>query len=182
MRFEPLRELPYLPRLGVQLVMPRRYSRLTWYGRGPQESYPDRCEGARVGIYKGTVYEQHVPYIRPQENGAKADCRWAAVTDLTGMGWMFMARQGERFSFTAHDYTDEQLTAATHNDELQRGGDTVVSIDMAQGGLGSASCGPEPLEKYRLRLNEPRSYCFYIRPFNRQAGSYAAAYHVLPRE
>ena len=181
-RFEPLRELPYLPRLGVQLVMPRRYSRLIWYGRGPQESYPDRCEGARVGIYKGTVYEQHVPYIRPQENGAKADCRWAAVTDLTGMGWMFMARQGERFSFSAHDYTDEQLTAATHNDELQRGGDTVVSIDMAQGGLGSASCGPEPLEKYRLRLTEPRSYCFYIRPFNRQAGSYAAAYHVLPRE
>ena len=57
------------------------------------------------------MYEQHVPYIRPQENGAKADCRWAAVTDLTGMGWMFMARQGERFSFSAHDYTDEQLVA-----------------------------------------------------------------------
>ena len=135
-----------------------------------------------MGIYKGTVYEQHVPYIRPQENGAKAECRWAAVTDLTGMGWMFMARQGEHFSFTAHDYTDAQLTAAQHNDELPRGGDTVVSIDLEQGGLGSASCGPEPLEKYRLRLDEPRSYCFYIRPFNRQAGSYAAAYHVLPRE
>ncbi len=181
-RFIPLRELPYLPRLGLQLTMPRKYDQVSWYGRGPHESYPDRKESARVGIYRSTVREQHVPYIRPQENGAKADCRWAAVTDVMGQGWMFMAQPGEHFSFTVHDYTDEQLRAAAHDDELTRGGDTVVSIDMAQGGLGSNSCGPEPLPEYRLTLEEEKGYSFYVRPFNRQAVSYAAAYHILPRE
>lgn len=180
--FIPLRPLPYLPRLGMQMTMPAAYDHVTWYGRGPQESYPDRCESARVGIYRGTVRDQHVPYIRPQENGAKSGCRWAAVTDVMGRGWMFMAPAGETFSFTAHDYTDEQLQAARHDDELPRGGDTVVSIDRMQGGLGSNACGPEPLERYRLTLSEPLHYAFYIRAFNRQAGSYAVAYHVLPKE
>lgn len=63
-----------------------------------------------------------MPYIRPQENGAKADCRWAAVTDVMGQGWMFMAVPGEQFSFTVHDYTDEQLLAARHDDELPAAG------------------------------------------------------------
>ena len=180
--FQPLRELPDLPRLGMQMTMPRRYDHVIWYGRGPHESYPDRKESARLGIHRSTVREQHVPYIRPQENGAKADCRWAAVTDVMGQGWMFMAVPGEQFSFTVHDYTDEQLLAARHDDELPRGGDTVVSIDMAQGGLGSNSCGPGPLAPYRLTLRESRSYSFYVRPFNRQGSSYVAAYHVLPKE
>ena len=180
--FQPLRELPDLPRLGMQMTMPRRYDHVIWYGRGPHESYPDRKESARLGIHRSTVREQHVPYIRPQENGAKADCRWAAVTDVMGQGWMFMAVPGEQFSFTVHDYTDEQLLAARHDDELPRGGDTVVSIDMAQGGLGSNSCGPGPLKPYRLTLRESRSYSFYVRPFNRQGSSYVAAYHVLPKE
>lgn len=53
---------------------------------------------------------------------------------------------------------------------------------MAQGGLGSNSCGPGPLKPYRLTLRESRSYSFYVRPFNRQGSSYVAAYHVLPKE
>lgn len=181
-KFVPLREMTYLPRLGMQFTMPRKYEKVAWYGCGPHESYPDRKESARVGVYEGMVVDQHVPYIRPQENGAKFGCRWATVTDRMGMGWMFMARQGDSFSFAAHDYTDQQLTKAEHDDELPRGGDTVVSIDMMQGGLGSNSCGPEPLEEYRLVLDQPRSYTFYIRPFSRQASSYQAAYHMLPKE
>jgi beta-galactosidase/beta-glucuronidase len=173
--YAPLRELPYLPRLGVQFTMNTPYTRCAWYGRGPHESYPDRKDSAPIGVYQGSVFEQHVPYIFPQENGAKADCRWAAVTDSMGAGLLIVAEAGETFSFTAHDYTDAQLTAATHANELPRGGPTVVSIDLKQGGLGSNSCGPEPLEPYRLYLREPVTYRFTLRPVSRQGVSFMAA-------
>ena len=71
----PRGELPPLPRVGLQMVVAGRYGILTWYGRGPHEAYPDRKVGARVGLYRGRVDDQYVPYIFPQENGNKADVR-----------------------------------------------------------------------------------------------------------
>ncbi len=177
--FIPLRELPYLPRIGVQFAMPGTLNRCAWYGRGPHESYPDRLCAAPIGIYSGTVAEQHVPYIRPQENGAKAGCRWAAVTDVMGGGLLAVA-EGE-FSFTAHDYTDQALTQAEHTYELARTDHTIVSLDCRVGALGSNSCGPEPMEKYRLYLKEPASFTFILRRANRQAADYGkAAFASLP--
>ena len=178
--FAPLRELPYLPRLGMQWVMPTKYSRCAWYGLGPHETYQDRKDSAMIGVYSGTVCEQHVPYIRPQENGAKGECRWAAVTDSMGAGLMAVAPEGSSFSFNVHDYTDRQLTQAQHTVELPRGGETTVSVDLAVGGLGSNSCGPEPLEQYRLYLSEPVSYSFTLRPVQRQAMDFMTAARVVP--
>ncbi len=71
-------ELPALPRIGVSLTAPAGFEQFTWLGRGPQESYIDRKAGVPVGLYQGTVDEQYVPYIMPQENGNKTDVRWAA--------------------------------------------------------------------------------------------------------
>lgn len=166
--FKPLQELPYLPRLGMRFPLDERYARVAWYGFGPQETYIDRKEGARLGVYGGSIAAQHIPYIRPQENGGKYGCRWASVLDQYGMGWRMAMVKGKEqpFEVTVHDYTDEALCAATHTNELApaRGHAPVLHIDLAQGGLGSNSCGPEPLEEYRLTLNEEKSYAFAIVP------------------
>ena len=78
--------LPPLPRIGLILSLPTAFNQLTWLGRGPEESYADRKAGVSVGRYTGSVADQYVPYIMPQENGNKTDVRWAALTNQSGAG------------------------------------------------------------------------------------------------
>jgi beta-galactosidase/beta-glucuronidase len=152
--FIPLGELPVLPRLGLQMTIPGNLERLTWYGRGPHESYIDRKESARVGIYRGSVAEQYVPYIRPQENGNKSDVRWATLSDLRGQGLMVVGMP--LINVSAHYYTTEDFTNTRHAQELVRRENITLNLDAAQCGLGSNSCGPGPLEKYLLKPEEAR--------------------------
>jgi beta-galactosidase/beta-glucuronidase len=144
--------LPVLPRVGLQLTLPGQFDRFAWYGRGPHENYIDRKESARYGVYRGTVQEQHVPYIRPQENGLKSDVRWAAVTDIRGMGLLAVGLP--LFNTSVHHYSPEDLTRAEHTYELKRRSETIFEIEYCHNGLGSNSCGPAPLEKYLLQPGE----------------------------
>ena len=137
----------YLPRLGLRFRMPRGFDRLAWYGRGPQESYPDKKTGAMVGYYRMKVADTHEPYIYPQENGSHADTRFVAVYDAAGRGLLIA---GEDFSFSAHHYTQEALTRATHSYELKEEELTEVCVDGAMGPLGSNSCGPERWRRQAL--------------------------------
>ena len=155
-------DLPHLPRLGLQMRLPGEFDRLAWYGRGPHESYSDRKESARMGVYRGTVQEQYVPYIMPQENGNKADVRWAAVTDARGAGLLVTGMP--LLNVSAHHYTTEDFTRARHTFELQRRDETTLNLDYRQGGLGSNSCGPGPLEEYLLQAVEA-SFAVRLRPF-----------------
>jgi hypothetical protein len=143
-----VKELPHLPRIGLQLVMPAGFDRMQWFGRGPHENYCDRKESARVGVYAGTVQEQYLPYIFPQENGNKSDVRWAAFTNLRGDGLLAVGMP--LLEVSAHHYTTEDLTRARHTFELQRRNQTIVNLDYKVGGLGSNSCGPGPLTQYQL--------------------------------
>jgi len=145
----PTRELPNLPRLGLELRLPRALDRMAWYGRGPHESYADRKESARVGVYRGTVREQYVPYVMPQENGNKTDVRWAALTDQRGAGLLVIGMP--LLNVSAHHFTAEDLTQARHTYELKERNETVLNLDYAQAPLGSQSCGPGPLDTYVLK-------------------------------
>ena len=165
----PLRQLPVLPRVGVELTMLSEFDRLAWYGRGPHESYVDRKESARVGVYRGTIQEQHVPYIRPQENGNKSDVRWAAVTNIQGAGLLVIGIP--TINVSAHHYTPDDLTRAEHTCELKQRDLTVVHLDYRHNGLGSNSCGPEPLEKYLLKA-EPMSFSVRLRPIMGDIATY----------
>ena len=181
--YTPLTDmLPPLPKMGVQMVLPAAYDRLIWYGRGKGESYPDIKMHAPIGLYECLVDDTHEPYVRPQENGAHADTRAFAVTDSLGMGIMVISEKalGDGLSFTAHDYTDEDLHEATHTPELESAEATVLSIDYAQGGIGSNICGPEPMEEYKLFLKEPTVFSFVMRPFNRQNLDLVTAMRILP--
>lgn len=159
----PAEGLPALPRLGVQLVLPGRFDHFTWYGCGPHESYSDRKESARVDVYAGTVQEQYVPYIRPQENGNKSETRWAAVTDARGLGLLAVGQP--LLEVSAHHYSAQDFTTAQHTFELQPRDATYLHLDIAQHGLGSASCGPAPLPKYVLEP-APTTFAIRLRPFN----------------
>ena len=177
--FEPLREtLPDLPRLGMQLVMPGRYDRAEWFGRGPHDNYPDRKQSAAMGLYGSAVADMDYPHIQPQASGAREDTRWAVITDTMGLG--LMVAGDPAFSFTASRYTDRALTAAGHRFDLPQSDATIVSIDLAQGGIGSNSCGPRPMDKYLLTLAQPRSYAFWLKPYQRQTSAPAAFSRVLP--
>ncbi len=87
------------------------------------------------------------PYVRPQENSAHADCRFARVSFVAGHGLYFF---GENFSFSASHFTPEQLTETTHDYELVQQPETTVIVDYKQAGIGSNSCGPALAERFRF--------------------------------
>ncbi len=142
--------MPDVPRLGVILSLAAGLERLDWFGRGPFESYPDRKAAAAIGRYGGTVDEQYFPYIVPQENGNKEDVAWFSLRGADRAGLQFQTL-GELFGFSAHHFTPADLTAAAHPFEVPRRAETTVLIDARQRGLGTASCGPDTLERYQVR-------------------------------
>ncbi len=139
-----------LPRLGVVLELPARYDRVTWFGRGPWEAYPDSRTAARVGRFHRGVDELQAPYVYPQENGHRIDVRSAFVHAADGSG---LAVDGApAFGLTVRRWTTADLEAARHDAELRPRDRVFVTLDLAQHGLGSASCGPGTLPAYRLAV------------------------------
>lgn len=157
-KVEVISDLPVLPRIGLRLHLPRDFDRVSWYGRGPHENYIDRRESAFLGVYKGMVAEQYVPYITPQENGSKTGVRWIAVTNGKGIG--LMAAAMPEMEASVHHYTAEDFTLATHVHELTPRDETVLNLDYRQNGLGGARCGPGPLPQYLLN---PQTVVFTVR-------------------
>jgi beta-galactosidase len=160
-RFQIDPALPDLPRLGVTLTLPPGQDRLEWLGRGPRETYVDRNRAGWIGRFSGTVADQYVPYVMPQEHGNKTDLRWMALAgDGAGLALVpALPCEGSASHFTPHD-----LYAATHTTDLAPRPEVFVNLDVRQRGLGTASCGPDTLDRY---LIPPGAYrlAFEIRPF-----------------
>ncbi|MBI2300267.1 MAG: hypothetical protein HYU66_15195 [Armatimonadetes bacterium] len=150
-----------LPRIGLELTLPGACQWLEWYGRGPHESYPDRLQGAPVGVYRQTVDEQYVPYGVPQEHGNHGDVRWATLTDDAGFGLRVEA--DPLLNVSAHPFTLEDLTEARHTYELPRRDLVTLHLDHAVMGLGNGSCGPGVLPQYVLNA-EPVRYPLRLAP------------------
>ena len=139
---------PALPRFGLRLFLPESLDRVVYCGLGPGESYVDKHRSCRHGEFRTTVAALHEGYLRPQENGSRADCDTLA---LSGDGAPGLSVVGLRpFSFNASAYTQEELTERAHDVELTACGSTVLCLDGAMAGIGSASCGPELLPRYRV--------------------------------
>lgn len=133
--------LPNLPRFGVQFNMPEGSERLRYFGRGEAESYIDKRLASKLGEFETSVHEHFEHYVRPQENMAHTDTRWAYVSSLAGHGLLF-AMTGNPFSFNCSHFTPLQLTETAHDYELVPLKETVVNLDCRHNGIGSASCGP----------------------------------------
>lgn len=141
-------DLP-LPRLGLRAAVPAGLDTVTWFGAGPGEAYPDTRTAARVGRFSSDIDGLQTPYLFPQENGSRADIRWARLTDRTGTTGLRVSGP-ERFSLTARRWTSEDLDAAAHPTDLVPRDAIHLNLDAAQQGIGSASCGPGVLPEYRL--------------------------------
>lgn len=151
-------------RTGYILRMGKEYSNVEWYGLGPEESYIDRCDGVKLGVYRQSVDEGFTDYVYPQENGNKHNCRWYSLSGSKyGMG-VFNAR-GYVDCSTMH-YTQENLSRAVNTSELERIEDVVWKIDNRIYPIGNRSCGPPPLDKYILRA-EDCSIHFTLVPFKK---------------
>jgi beta-galactosidase len=162
--FRVPKELADLPRLGVVLRVGPAFDQLTWLGRGPHECYVDRRTGARIGRFDSTVADEYVPYIVPQEHGNHTDTRWLTLRDETGRGLQVDAAQNP-FEFSASHFSAEDLTAATHTNQLEPRAEVVLNLDCLNRGLGTGSCGPDTLAQYQ---SKPGTHClaFRLRPAN----------------
>ncbi|GHT55365.1 glycoside hydrolase family 42 [Spirochaetia bacterium] len=158
---------PFLPRFGLRMFLPRSMDRLEYLGYGPTETYIDKHQAAWYGKFRSTAALEHEDYIKPQENGSHWGCDAAKLTDAQGRGLAAensgTGAANSRFSFNASVYTQEELTTKAHNFELEPSGYTVWCLDYQQSGVGSNSCGPELLEKYRLDA-ERFSFSILLRP------------------
>lgn len=149
-----------LPKLGWQFRMPKTFSNIEWYGRGPFETYPDRKTGAKIDHYTSTADEEYVPYIIPQEYGNHTDTRWIKLEDDTGSG--LIIESGELFNFSLHKYSTENLSRAMYTYQLNEASTNVLNIDAEMSGVGGTAI--RQLQKYRVSA-EPRSFKIKIKPY-----------------
>jgi beta-galactosidase len=155
-------KLPELPRFGLQMTLPDAFDTVTWYGRGPHESYWDRKTGAAVGVYSGSVDEQYFDYSEPQENGNKTDVRWISLTGSDGVG--IQAVGAQPLSVNAQRYTTEEMEVAKHRYEMKRRDFVTLNLDLGQTGVGGDdSWGARPHPRYTLEP-KPYHYAFKLRP------------------
>jgi len=171
--------LPELPRFGMQMGVPIEFSTVTWYGRGPHETYWDRKTGAAVGLYTAAVEDQVHDYVRPQENGNKTDVRWVALTNADGVG--LMATGMPLLSVSAWPYTMDHLENAKHINELVRGDTITLNLDYKQMGVGGDdSWGARTHPEYSLPA-KAYSYTFRLCPYDSGMGEAGdVARRVLP--
>ncbi|MER5936125.1 glycoside hydrolase family 2 TIM barrel-domain containing protein [Streptomyces sp. NPDC001928] len=145
-----------LPRLGVRFGLPAASTGIvSWFGSGG-EAYPDTKAAAKGLLWDADIEELQTPYLRPQENGARSDVRWAQLGGLRIDG-------EPEFWFSARRWTTEQLDAARHLSDLTPGDTVWVNLDHGQHGIGSQSCGPGPLPQYFLKA-EPTEFSFVFSP------------------
>ena len=153
---DPAAKNVVLPKIGYRLEMPKSFENLTWFGRGPWESYADRKEACFEGVYNSTVTEQWENYLLPQETGNKEDVRWMGLTDQNGIGLLFVAPEKMAASathFRAQDIYTTRDDRKKHAYEMSFRENTIVCLDAHTRALGNASCGPDVLEKYEIKAD-----------------------------
>ena len=141
----------FIPRIGIEMVLPPDMKNIVWYGLGPEENYCDMKAAALMGVYRKTVEEMHVEYAKPQENGHREEVRWLGVGD--GEKCLLICSE-KGIGMDVHDYTIEALERARHVGEIERCKETVVHLDAKHSGVGSNSCGEEQMYVNKTKLND----------------------------
>ena len=155
------KEFPELPRFGIRMFLNKKMNEVTYFGMGPQESYRDKHQASCHGLFRSKVAQMHEDYIRPQENGSHYDCDYV---EITSGQYGIAAVSNDSFSFNVSVYTQEELERASHNYELEESDSIVFCMDYAMNGIGSNSCGPDVLDKYRF-AEEAFRFQFELIPF-----------------
>jgi beta-galactosidase len=152
---EPLGEwtVPWA-RLGVTFGVPAGFQTMTWFGLGPGQAYPDSRSAVRIGRYTRTIDDLQVPYLYPQENGARGDVRWA---ELSGSAGTLRLAGDPHLALTVRRWTIADLAAAEHPADLRPSDHVWITLDALQHGLGSPTSGAPILPPHDL---QPRQHTF----------------------
>ena len=148
-------EAPTIPAFGLEWTLPVEYSNLRFYGPGPDETYADR-KHAKLGIWNTNAYDDHAPYLMPQETGNHEDVRWAEITDDAGHG-MRVSRHGESaFALSLQPYSAFMLEEAQHQDELPAPKHMFLRVLAAQMGVGGDDSWMSPVHpQYHIPADKP---------------------------
>ena len=136
-------------RVGISFLVPAALHGIEWYGRGPSENEPDRLSGSVVGRYAQTTPDE-LPYVMPQDFGTRCDVRWFGLSSPFAR-LRVEPLDGRLVSFSATHHSQQALAKATDRVNLRRRDEVVVHLDVARRGVGTASCGPDTLPRYRVR-------------------------------
>lgn len=126
------------PRIGLTMTLAEDMQQVKWYGRGPEENYPDRKTGYAVGIYSKSVGEMYEPYLIPQDHGLRCDNRWMTLGDGNGHGIRFSMDQ--LFNFNASNYSTDNLTRAQYQYQVQKQDGVTLNLDYETTGVGCTCC------------------------------------------
>jgi len=137
-----------LARVGISLLTRPGFNTVEWFGLGPAENEIDRRSGAVVGRFRASPDE--LPYVMPQDFGTRTGVRWVAVESVRD-GLLVLPGEPHLVSFSATHHTQADLTAALDWPSLRRRRELVVHVDIARRGVGTASCGPDTLDDYKVR-------------------------------
>jgi len=149
--------LPELPKVGISAKIPAYYSSISWLGAGSEESYPDRLASALLGEYSSTPAGLEVAYIVPQENGNRSGMRRLTISGENPQGEMssISIRPDKPVNFSVSRHSQEDVFNARNTIDLvdlSAGDDGYyfLNIDIAQRGVGTATCGPDTRQEYRV--------------------------------
>lgn len=160
--YQPEGQLPDLARLGIQLRLPAALEQLTWYGMGPDETYPDRLAATEIGLWHSTVTAEYTHYPVPQDGGNHGGTTMLKLLDKRGHGLCIVPLEDmPDFTFQALHYTPDHLAATTHDYQLEPTSDVILNLDCDVLGIGNSSCGPAVLKEYSI--DPSLSYVLHVR-------------------
>jgi beta-galactosidase len=152
-----------IAKIGVQLALDPSYQTIRWYGRGPQETYPDRKTGAEIALHESTIDQFHTRYVRAQDNANRTDVRWVTFTDKDGNG--IKAVGMKPFNVSAWPYSQADLSKATHPNALPKRDFITVNLDHNLHGVGgNDSWGADCLPEYQISGKENHAYRLVLLP------------------
>lgn len=151
-------ELPTMPAFGIEWALPVEYSRLRFFGAGPEETYRDRRH-AKLGIWSTDAFTDHARYLMPQETGNHEGVRWAEITDEHGHGLRVSRAAGANpFAMSLQPYSSFMLEEAQHQDELPTPKHMFLRVLAAQMGVGGDDSWMSPVHpQYHIRADQPIS-------------------------
>lgn len=150
-----------MARLGLTFRVADTYDQVSYLGRGDNETYADRGQSGKIGLYQTTPERMFHYYVTPQSTGNRTDVRWTRFTDRSGEG--IFVDSNRPFQFSIVPFSDVLLEKARHINELERDGLVTVHLDAEQAGVGTATCGPGVLPQYLVPLKK-QSFEFTLYP------------------
>ena len=151
-------ELPTIPAFGIEWTLPVQYSNLRFFGAGPEETYQDR-KHAKLGVWSTDAFQDHAPYLMPQETGNHEEVRWAEITDENGHGLRVSRANGAApFAVSLQPYSSFMIEEAQHQDELPAPKHMFLRVLAAQMGVGGDDSWMSPVHsQYHIPADQPIS-------------------------